>query len=295
MVFATPGTSGAAGGAINRFTMRFSEAIVPVGDPRAASPVTVKCAVTGAGRWVDDAQTWVYEFERPLPGGLTCKFELRNDLKSVRGADMTGTTSFTVDTGGPSARAIFAGQDSDEIEEDQVFLVASNTPATPQSVATGAYCAVDGIGERIPVDVLGRDVAGKVLADLGDDWDSRNFLENAGLPQTVPTNAQERTAALSTITALKCRRPLPPGKDVALVWGKTITGLDGRLAGTDERYDFSVRKAFNARWSCSRINPQSGCNPVEEARVIILGGSARRSSTGNAPCIPPMAANSSRA
>ncbi len=38
VVLATPGSAGSNGGAIERFTMRFSEAMVPLGDPRATPP-----------------------------------------------------------------------------------------------------------------------------------------------------------------------------------------------------------------------------------------------------------------
>ncbi len=50
VVLATPGMGD---GAIERFTIRFSQPMVPLGDPRAASPVKVTCAVGGEGRWVD--------------------------------------------------------------------------------------------------------------------------------------------------------------------------------------------------------------------------------------------------
>ena len=265
--FATPGSGGTSGGAINRFTMRFSEAMVPLGDPRAASPTTVKCPVASTGRWVDP-QTFVLDFERALPGGLTCTVDLRDALKSVRGAAVEGTRSFKIDTGGPSARAVLPGEYDGDIEEDQVFLVATNTPATESSIKSAGYCAVEGIGEKIALDILGRDVATKLLADLGSEhWESRNFLENAGLPQLVSTNAKDRAAALSTVTAVKCRRPLPPGQDVSLVWASGISSADGRQAGRDQRYDFEVRKAFTARFECSRVNPQAGCNPMQSAHV----------------------------
>ncbi len=264
---ATPGTGGTSGGAINRFTLRFTEAMVPLGDPRAVAPAKVECPVSSIGRWID-AQTYVFEFERALPGGLTCKVALRQNLASTRGVAVVGTSSFSIDTGGPSARAILPQEDEDEIEEDQVFLVATNVAATPNTIASGGYCAVDGIGEKIPLNVLGRDVATKLLADLGDDsWESRNFLENAGLPRLVSPVEKERASAFSNVTAVKCQRALPPGRDVSLVWGATIASADGRKAGRDQRYDFTVRKAFSARFECARVNPQAGCNPVQDSHV----------------------------
>lgn len=266
VVLATPGSAGSNGGAIERFTMRFSEAMVPLGDPRATPPAKLTCPVGANGRWVD-TQTFVYDFEKALPGGLTCKVDLNDELASARGAKVTGSRNFTIDTGGPSARGVLSGSDSN-IEEEQVFLVATNVAPTGASVSANAYCSVDGIGEKIAVDVLKPEVAATIIDGLGkDDWQLRNFLEQAGQPQTLPTNAADKAKALSTIVPVKCRRPLPAGRDVALVWDAGVASADGRTAGRLQRFDFTVRKAFEARWECTRVNPQAGCNPVSDAHV----------------------------
>lgn len=262
VILAQPGIGN---GAIERFTARFSQPMVPLGDPRAASPFAVECAVAGKGRWVDQ-QTFVHEFAQPLPGGTTCKFALAAKLKSLAGYAVGGTREFTVDAGGPVARAILPGQYDGEIEEDQVFLVAANLAPTPQSVAANAYCAVDGLGEKIAVDVLPADTAATVLPQLSQ-WTTRNFLEGAGLARDLPDGVAERRRALGNVVALKCRRPLPPGRDMALVWSGQIAAAGGRLAGADQRFDFTVRKPFAARFECGRVNPQAGCNPVEKAYV----------------------------
>lgn len=264
VVMATPGIGG---GAIERFTVRFSAPIVALGDPRATSPFTVTCAVEGTGRWIDQ-QSWVYEFKTPLPGGTQCSFDLAEGLKTVTGVAVGGQRRFTVDAGGPVARAVLPSRYGSSIEEDQVFLVASNMPATRASVAANAYCAVDGIGEKIPVDVLADDLPVKLLGEIGtDDYRISSFLEEAGLPATLTQDVAARKAALASVTALKCRRPLPPGRDMALVWSGQIAGAGGKLAGTDQRFDFTVRKPFAARFECSRVNPQAGCSPVEKAYV----------------------------
>jgi uncharacterized protein YfaS (alpha-2-macroglobulin family) len=264
VVLATPGVGN---GAIERFTVRFNQPMVPLGDPRATAPFKAECPVAGEGRWVDQ-QTFVHEFAAPLPGGVTCTFTLADKLKSVAGYAVTGQTKFTVDSGGPTARAVLPTQYGGEIEEDQIFLVASNMPADRASVAAGAYCAVDGIGEKMPVDVLDAAIPGQILAGLGTDhWPVRSFLEESGLPMALPASAGDRAKALASVVALKCRRPLPPGRDVALVWGAGIQGASGKAAGADQRFDYSVRKPFAARFECSRVNPQAGCSPVQEAFV----------------------------
>ncbi|WEK44403.1 MAG: MG2 domain-containing protein [Candidatus Sphingomonas colombiensis] len=264
VILAQPGIGN---GAIERFTMRFSQPMAPLGDPRAAAPATTQCPVEGKGRWVDQ-QTWVYEFTRPLPGGTSCAFKTVEGLKSVAGYALAGTRSFTVDAGGPVARAVLPSGSGDEIEEDQAFLVAANMSPDPRSVAANAYCAVDGIGEKIPVDVLAADLPGKLLKEMGKDrWEVRSFLENAGIAADLPEGAADRQRALSNVVALKCRRNLPPGRDMALVWGANIAAAGGKRAGTDQRFDYTVRKPFAARFECSRVNPQAGCSPVEKAWV----------------------------
>jgi hypothetical protein len=262
VVFAQPGVGG---GAIQRFTVRFSQAMVPLGDPRARAPLMTAC--TGEGRWVDQ-QTWVFDFAAPLGGGTQCKFDPNGQVRSVAGYDLSGTTSFTVDAGGPVARAVLPASDGDAIEEDQTFLVAANMAASRASVATHAYCAVDGIGEKIPVDLLPAELPGKLLKAMAkDNWRVSSFLMDGGLPVQVPDSAAEQQTMLAGVVALKCRRPLPPGRDVSLVWGAQIAGAGGKAAGADQRFDFTVRKPFAARFECSRVNAAAGCSPVEKAYV----------------------------
>ena len=262
VVLAQPGVGG---GAIERFTVRFSQPMIPLGDPRAAAPLTTPCA--GTGRWVD-GQTWVFDFAAPLAGGTQCKFDLRPGVKSVAGYAVPGEASFTVDAGGPVARAVMPATDGDEIEEDQVFLVAANMVPTRDSVAAGAYCAVDGIGERIPVDILPADTPARLLGALGkSEYRLTNFLSSASLPPELPADAAARQRALVPVVALKCRRPLPPGHDMALVWGRSVAGANGKQAGADQRFDFKVRSPFTAKFTCSRVNARAGCSPVEKATV----------------------------
>lgn len=276
----TMATPGSAGGAIERFTVRFSEPMVPLGDPRSQGPFAVTCPVAGQGRWIDQT-TYAHEFEKPLPGGISCGFVLREGLKTLRGAAVSGQQRFTVDTGGPSARAVLPTGYGGDVAEDQVFLVAANVAPDRASVAEAAYCAVDGIGEKIAVDVLPPETAGDVLEGLGPQrYQVTNFLGEAGLPQALPAKGKARSEALASIVAVKCRRPLPPGRDMALVWGAGVRGAGGRTAGADQRFDFTVRKAFEARFECSRVNPDAGCSPIEPAHVRFTAPIARVAAEG---------------
>ncbi|GAA4774176.1 MG2 domain-containing protein [Stakelama sediminis] len=264
VVLATPGVGD---GAIERYTIRFSQPMVPLGDPRAATPVDVKCPVPGEGRWVDQ-KTFVYAFARGLPGGLTCSLTLRDGLKSLKGYRVAGRGQFTVDSGGPVAKAVLPSRYGGEIAEDQIFLIGANLPPDPRSVAAHAYCAIDGLGEKVPVDIVKPAVTDQLIQALDPDrWEVRNFLSDAGIAEDLPSDKAERAKALAPVIGLKCRRPLPPGRDVSLVWGADIASASGRKAGATQRFDFTVRKPFTARFECSRVNPQAGCNPVQAAYV----------------------------
>jgi len=265
VTLAVPGSSGWQSGTISRFTLRFSDPMVPLGDPRATPAATSDCPIPATGRWIDQ-QSFVLDFEKPLPGGISCAVTLREGLATLHGVRVAGTRHFPIDTGGPSVRAVLApGMDGD-IDEDQVFLVATNVPADPRSVAARAACAVDGIGETIAVDLLPAATVSSVLDGLGEqNWRRRSFLEEAGLPAALPKDAKSRAAALAKVMALRCRRPLPPERSMALVWPSSIASSAGKAAGRDQRFDFTVRAPFAASFSCGRVNSGADCNPIEDA------------------------------
>src|SRR3546814_11430378 len=105
----------------------------------------------------------------------------------MSGYSIVGQRHLTGDSGGPVARAVLPSRYGSDIEEDQVLLVASNMPATRDSVAAGAYCAVDGIGEKIAVDVLDAALLEQLLGALGSDAGQvGTCLDSARLPETVP-------------------------------------------------------------------------------------------------------------
>jgi len=247
---------------IGRLTLRFSAQMVALG--QQSNPLTMTCAVPGKGRWVDQ-QTYVWEFDHALPAGLSCKAVLADGLKDAAGTAVSGTMRFPIDSGGPAVLALLPGQG--QIEENQSFFAAVNGPVDRASILANAYCAVEGIGERIPVDLLPAEAAGRVLSATQNAWPTSNFLQNAGLPHPLPGEPKSRAAALDNVLGLKCRRPLPPGRGVALVWGAGIRSPSGHLAGEDHRFDFTVRNEFSARLTCSRANADAGCDPIEAISV----------------------------
>lgn len=249
---------------IGRFTMRFSEPMTPLGKQRP-SPIAMACPTSGKGRWTDPA-TFVWEYDKALEAGTTCHATLVAGLKTLGGRLVTGARSFTIDSGGPYAAMILPNEGNDEIEEDQAFLVVPNGPVDRASVAAGAYCAVDGIGERIAVDLLPQATVQRVVDSLSK-YRRDEMIEAVSPDNDTPKDAAGQKAALAHVVGLKCRRPLPPGHDMAVVWGASIRSAAGRTAGSDQRFDYSVRKEFSARLTCGRTNPQAGCDPVEPVKV----------------------------
>jgi uncharacterized protein YfaS (alpha-2-macroglobulin family) len=258
---ATPGLMGRS---IGRFTLRFSEAMTPLGKQRP-SPIAMACGTSGKGRWTDPA-TFVWEYDKVLEAGTACHATLAAGLKTLAGRLVTGTRSFTIDSGGPYAAMVLPRDGDDEIEEDQAFLVVPNGAVDRASVAAGAYCAVDGIGERIAVDLLPQPLVARVVGGM-ERYRRDELLAAATDDGNTPETPAARTAATGRVLGLKCRRPLPPGHDMALVWGASIRSPAGRTAGADQRFDYGVRKEFSARLTCGRTNPQAGCDPVEPVKV----------------------------
>jgi hypothetical protein len=84
---------------------RFSEALVPLGDPReTVAPFEINCPEKGSARWAD-GRNWIYDFERNLPAGIRCEFTLKDGLQSLAGNLLTGQKVFSFSTGGPSILA----------------------------------------------------------------------------------------------------------------------------------------------------------------------------------------------
>src|SRR3546814_1336606 len=130
---------------------------------------------------------------------------LRPDLATVRGVSVVGNDRFALDTGGPSARAVLAGGTYEGIKEDQIFLVATNVATDRASVGRFAYCAVDGIGEKIPVDVLPRETTTQILTGLGDkDWTRRSFAYDAGLPERSEEHTSDLQSLMRSSYAVFC-------------------------------------------------------------------------------------------
>ncbi len=222
----------------------FSVPMVDFGDPKAATPFDVRCPAAGTGRWVND-RTWVYDFTADVGPGTRCNFDLKADAKSRDGATVTGKTSFVFSTGGPAIVRNFpsAGEGGAGIDEEQVFVLVLNGPATPASVTANAWCEIQGVGERVGVRIV-------------DGDDRRQLLKRFSLESRA-----------DNVTMLACTRRLPNGAKVNLVWGKGIAAASGIATTVERRLAFEVRPDFTASFTCERENAQAACTPVRPVKL----------------------------
>lgn len=242
---------------VRQATARFSQPMVAFGDPRAPQPFDVDCAPPGAGRWVD-ARTWSYDFAHDLPGAVACRFTLRADARDLAGQPLAGQRAFAFGTGGPAVVRSLPREGDTAIDEGQVFLLALDAPATPASIARHAWCRAEGINEKIGVRVLAGDERAKLLAAR------RDFAERHLAAQA---RVHGKDGAALTLAALQCRRTLPAGADVALVWGQGVAAPNGVAVAQDHILDFRVRRDFDVALRCDRTNARAGCVPFLPLRV----------------------------
>ena len=233
---------------VRQVVAKFDESAVHFGDPKAEAPLTLSCSdaqvTQGTGRWVND-RVWAFDFENDLPPGISCTVQAKAGFKSPKGAELTGTTSYKFNSGGPFVQSIrpYSGN---RIDEEQYFTLRLNGAATLESVQANVWCAVEGLGERVAVRLL----SGK---------------ERDGLLQAQGMDAEANPLAIVT---LACNRKLSSSAKVQIVFGKGVAtpARGGAASGVpnsvEKRFNFQVREPFAATFSCERENAQSACLPI---------------------------------
>ena len=137
---------------VRQATARFSDQMVPLGDMRLADPFAVDCPQPGKGRWIDGSN-WSYDFERDLPAGVACRFTLKDDARDLAGKALAGERRFAFDTGGPAVVDMLPREGA-RIDEQQVFVLGLDAPASDATVAAHAWCRAEGVHEQIGVRIL---------------------------------------------------------------------------------------------------------------------------------------------
>ncbi|PHR62771.1 MAG: hypothetical protein COA47_02490 [Robiginitomaculum sp.] len=218
---------------VKQVKVRFSNPMSQLGDPRQDSPFEARCSVPGTGRWVD-TRNWVYEFKTQLPSGNKCTFSPISGLRDVAGNRVTGKSSYSFNTGGPAIKWSQPYDGNSRIAEDQYFQLQLDGEVDPASVQQLAWCNVEGLAEKIPLQVL-----------------------------PVPEGKDQRKFLIWT----KCANTLPPATKVRLVWEKGIASPSGVKTSTRQTFNFKIRPQFRARFTCSRTSVKEPCSPLSDLSV----------------------------
>jgi len=216
--------------------------MVPFGDPRSLSdPFEITCGEKGSGRWLEP-QTWVYDFERDIPAGVSCSFRIRPGLKSRKGKAVAART-YTFDTGGPEIQFASPDDGDEAIEEDQAFLLSLDSEPDPGSVLEHVRLEVQGLPEPVRVRLIEGADRDLILSTL---WRGRR-----GGPIVVVQGLQR----------------LPNDAKVTLVFGKGVRTLSGLANRSDQRRKYKTRKVFTANVRCERTRARAACIPLTPIRV----------------------------
>jgi uncharacterized protein YfaS (alpha-2-macroglobulin family) len=247
---------------VRQVTARFSEPMVPAGDPRAEeSPFEVTCPQKGRARWID-SRNWSYDFDHDLPGGLRCRFRLRAGARTLSGRPLGGEREFSLSTGGPAIVRSLPYEGSQAIDEQQAFVLFVDAVPVEATVLANASFAVEGIPQRVESRLVVGARRDELLKTLG---------------------GQAKDA--KHVVVLEAKQRFPNGAKVSLVWGRGISATTGVATDRDQTLPFIVRPAFTAEFHCSRERPRAPCIPVasmslafsapiarERAKQIILTG-----------------------
>ena len=247
---------------VRQVAARFSEPMVPFGDPRLGEPFAIDCPEAGKGRWVD-TRNFVYDFERELPAGVRCTFTLKPELKTLDGKPLTGTQLFSFSTGGPAVRLSVPYEGASNIDEEQIFVLGLDAVALVAPIEEHVHCAIEGIAERVGVRlVAGEERKAVIEGRRGFLRDYAQIVQRSGEAEPDP----ERLRAIvegedSPIVVLQCQRRFPNAADVRLVWGKGVAAKTGIVTEEDQTLAFKVRDEFRASFSCERVKRDRGCIP----------------------------------
>jgi uncharacterized protein YfaS (alpha-2-macroglobulin family) len=246
--------------AVRQIAARFSEPMVAFGDPRLESPFDIGCDAKGHGHWAD-GRNWVYDFDADLPAGLRCDFSTRAGLKTISG-QAVAAARFDFNTGGPAIVTSSPREGIEYIDENQVFLLGLDAVADIASVREHAYCGINGLGERVPLQIVEGKERERILAE--QKGQAKDFFlvltKRARLGLLAVKDKRLDDAPL--VVVARCSRELVADGEMRVVWGKGIRARSGIATSGEQSLKFKVRERFSAKTECTRINANAGCIPI---------------------------------
>lgn len=267
---------------VQQATVRFSDDMVAMGDPRAKSdPFTIACNVATqkqpthgqqkptaletpkyTTRWADN-KNWVWDLEKPLKAGVRCTFKLKSDAKDLSGAKLEGLDEYSFSTAGPALLGV--APIYGDIEPDQYFVVLTDGAIDPKSVETKAYFEVEGMPDKVGVKIIdGKDREPVIKASIKNNW-RWNSYQN--LITQKPPKPFSQIKEMEGFIILSATRRFPEEAKVVLHWPQGILSKTGLPVEEAQHFDFKVIEPFQAKFSCERSVPDRPCNPILDMRL----------------------------
>lgn len=228
---------------VRQVKARFSEPMVPFGDPRLDDPFLITCPEKGKGRWVD-GKTWTYDFEKDLPAGMICEFQLKAGVKTLAHEPITNQKLFSFNTGGPAVRSSRPAEGDIRIDENQIFIFSLDAEADEASVYQQVYFSVEGLPERVGLRVIKGEEKEKLLQALKYKKDKSPHI------------------------VFQAKQTFPPGSEVKIIWGHGVKSLSGIPTPQDQVLVFKIRQPFFAKFRGKKEKPDAGCIPLMPMKLV---------------------------
>jgi hypothetical protein len=222
---------------VRQVTARFSEQMLPFGEPRFLEPFIIKCPEKGQSRWID-GKTWSYNFDKDLPTGIRCEFILKEGLKTLSDDEIKGKNSFSFSTGGPEITESYPWEGNESIDEDQIFVLTLDAKTNESSILSNVFFSIQGINELVGVRIIKGNERERILKSIG--------YRNDDAPRVL----------------IQSKQSFPNNSVVRLIWGKGVMSLTGVKTNKDQMLNFKTRGPFTATFNCERENPEAECIPI---------------------------------
>ncbi|MGH7800114.1 MAG: alpha-2-macroglobulin family protein [Thermodesulfobacteriota bacterium] len=227
---------------VRQVTARFSEQMLPFGEPRFVEPFVINCPEKGQARWID-GKTWSYDFDKDLPAGIRCDFTLKEGLKTLSRNVIKGQKKYSFSTGGPAVTESYPWEGSESIDEDQIFVLTLDAKTNENSILSNVFFSIQGINERVGVRIIKGNERERILKSIGYREDKT--------PRVL----------------LQSKQRFPDKSIVRLVWGRGVMSLTGVKTTEDQVLNFKTPGPFTAIFSCERENPEAECIPILPMRL----------------------------
>lgn len=219
---------------VSQIHIRFRQPMIRLGELSFQAPAQSSCFKNGSGRWVD-TRNWVYDLNEPMPGGLKCQIKV-------------GNQNFEFNTGGALIRSVFP-PGYREIQPDQSFVLVLDSKVNDRSVEQNAYFSAENLGDRLPVQVVRGSERERVIKAAQEEF------------------KYDGDAFKGDLLVIRSSRKFPAGLALNLIWPKSVQSESGQISENPQSFEFKVKPAFTASFSCDREAPGKPCIPLGQFRL----------------------------